>query len=118
MQDKQKVTLYLPPELHRQMKIRAALDSETMTDIAQRAITFYLSHAELVDGYEGAVHGQAHRVYMCSECASPSVLKDDRLVSLRSQSGTLIEEKLPPVKVKSVGSVNAEAQGEESLVPC
>lgn len=118
MQDKQKVTLYLPPELHRQMKIRAALDSETMTDIAQRAIAFYLSHAELVDGYEGVMHGQAHRVYTCAECSSPSVLQGDQLISLRTQSDVLIEEKLPSVTVKSVSSRNAEVQGEGSLVPC
>ena len=118
MQDKQKVTLYLPPELHRQMKIRAALDSETMTDIAQRAIAFYLSHSELVDDYEGTVHGHAHKIYTCSECASPSVLKGDELVSLRVQSGVLFEEKLPGVKVSSVGSVTAEVQGEGNLVPC
>jgi hypothetical protein len=118
MQDKQKVTLYLPPELHRQIKIRAALDSETMTDIAQRAIAFYLSHSELVDGYEGAVHGKAYQIYTCDECSSPSILKDGQLVSLRTQSGALVEEKLPSVRVKSANSVSAEAQGEGSLVPC
>ncbi|MBD2034698.1 hypothetical protein H6F76_06580 [Leptolyngbya sp. FACHB-321] len=118
MQDKQKVTLYLPPELHRQIKIRAALDSETMTDIAQRAIAFYLSHSELVDGYEGAAHGKAYQIYTCNECSSPSILKDGELVSLRAQSGALVEEKLPSVRVKGASSISAEAQGEGSLVPC
>ena len=118
MQDKQKVTLYLPPELHRQLKVRAALDSETMTDIAQRAIVFYLSHSDLVDGYEEGRHGQTHRVYTCPDCASPAVLKGDDMVSLRSQTSVLFEERIPAGKVQSVGSVSADSQGEGELVPC
>ena len=31
MQDKQKVTLYLPPELHRELKIKAAVEAEPMS---------------------------------------------------------------------------------------
>ncbi|MBW4693521.1 MAG: hypothetical protein KME27_17395 [Lyngbya sp. HA4199-MV5] len=120
MQDKQKVTLYLPPELHRQLKIRAALDSETMTDIAQRAIVFYLSHSELVDGYEESKHGQSHRVYTCPDCSSPSVLRGDDMVSLRTQSGVLLEEKVSvgKVQVAKVASIKADSQGEGELVPC
>ena len=34
MQTKQKVTLYLSPELHRRLKIRSAVDSEPMSDLA------------------------------------------------------------------------------------
>ena len=118
MQDKQKVTLYLPPELHRQLKVRAALDSETMTDIAQRAIVFYLSHSELVDDHESMRHGQTHRVYTCPDCSSPSVLKGDDMVPLRSQSGVLFEERVPVGKAQSVGSLSADSQGEGELVPC
>ncbi|MBW4471040.1 MAG: hypothetical protein KME45_11650 [Stenomitos rutilans HA7619-LM2] len=120
MQDKQKVTLYLPPELHRQLKIRAALDSETMTDIAQRAIVFYLSHSELVDGYEESKHGQAHRVYTCPDCSSPSVLKGDDMISLRSQSGVLLEERVSASKVQVANAASAKvaSQGEGELVPC
>ena len=118
MQDKQKVTLYLPPELHRQLKVRAALDSETMTDIAQRAIVFYLSHSELVDDYEDSRHGQTHRVYMCPDCSSPSVLQGDDMVSLRSQSGLVLEERVSASKVQSVGALGADSQGEGELVPC
>ena len=36
--DKQKVTLYLPPELHHQLKLRAAVDHESMSVIAERAL--------------------------------------------------------------------------------
>jgi len=49
MQAKQKVTLYLSPELHRRLKIRAAIDAEPMSELAERAIVFYLAHPELVD---------------------------------------------------------------------
>jgi hypothetical protein len=118
MQDKQKVTLYLPPELHRQLKVRAALDSETMTDIAQRAIVFYLSHSELVDGYEESAHGQTHRIYTCPDCSSPSVLRGDDMISLRSQSGVLLEERIPASKVQGAASLNVDSQGEGELVPC
>lgn len=116
MQDKQKVTLYLPPELHRQLKVKAALDSETMTNIAQRAIVFYLSHSEVVDQYEE--HGQTHRIYNCPDCASPVVLRDGDLVSLRKQVGVLVEESVPLGKVQQVSPVSADSQGEGELVPC
>jgi hypothetical protein len=40
------VTLYLPADLHRQLKARAAIDSEPMAEIAQKALKYYLSHTE------------------------------------------------------------------------
>ncbi len=54
MQDKHKVTLYLPPELHRQLKIRSAVDLEPMSAIAERALVFYLKHPEVVDEVEAS----------------------------------------------------------------
>jgi hypothetical protein len=118
MQDKQKVTLYLPPELHRQLKVKAALDAETMTDIAQRAIVFYLSHPDVIDNLE--THGQAHRVYSCPDCTAPVALRDGEMVSLRKQAGILVEEVLvsKPQPVGSVSSVGVDSQGEGELVPC
>ncbi len=106
MQDKQKVTLYLPPELHRQLKIRAALDSETMTDIAQRAIVFYLSHPEVVESH-GSVHGQSHRVYSCPDCTSPVVVRDGEMVSLRKQTGVLVDDIEDGIAVGKAASVNS-----------
>jgi hypothetical protein len=113
-EEKQKVTLYLPPDLHRQLKIRAAVDSETMTDITQRAIGFYLAHPEIVDQHEES-HGQVHRVYNCPSCSTHVVLQDGEMVALGAQSGVLMEESL------SVESRPVEAdaqQGEGELVPC
>jgi hypothetical protein len=43
MQNKQKITLYLPQNLHRQLKIRAAVDSEAISAITEREIAFYLT---------------------------------------------------------------------------
>lgn len=118
MQDKQKVTLYLPPDLHRQLKVQAALDAETMTDIAQRAIGFYLAHPEVVAHYEEG-HGQTHRVYNCPDCSSPVVLRDGDMISLRKQAGVMIEETLSVGSASSVNaSVKVDPQGEGELVPC
>ncbi|NJP10132.1 MAG: hypothetical protein HC866_12160 [Leptolyngbyaceae cyanobacterium RU_5_1] len=113
-EDKQKVTLYLPQELHRQLKIRAAVDSETMTDIAQKAIVFYLSHPDVVDHYEVS-YGQSHRVYSCPECSTHLVLHDGNVASLRSQPSVVVDENLP---VESPHVLGVDSQGEESLVPC
>jgi hypothetical protein len=116
MQDKQKVTLYLPPELHRQLKIRAAVDSEPMSAIAERAIVFYLAHPDVVDEVEEATKGTTHRVYTCPECTTAVVMREGELASLKEQPGVLQEEALPVEKV-SVNS-GSESQGEEELIPC
>jgi len=118
MQDKQKVTLYLPPELHRQLKIKAVLSSETMTDVAQKAIHFYLSHPEVVDHYEDESYGQSHRIYNCPDCTSPVVIRDGAMVSVRPQVNVLLEESLSVEKAQKVGAVNADFQGGGELVPC
>jgi hypothetical protein len=113
-EDKQKVTLYLPQDLHRQLKIKAAVDSETMTDIAQRAIVFYLANPELIDQY-GEGYGHSHRVYSCPECSTPVVLREGEIVSLQSGSGVLLEEL---ASVEKSRPLNADSQGEGELVPC
>jgi hypothetical protein len=123
MQDKQKVTLYLPPELHRQLKIRAAVDGEPMSSIAQRAIVFYLENPEVVDEM-GSSYGQTHRVYSCPECASSVFMEEGELVSLKNQSlkDCIIAdtENLPMdnrVHINSSKSTDSRP-GEEELVPC
>jgi hypothetical protein len=93
MPAKQKVTLYLSDDLHRQFKIRSAIDGETMSSMAQRAMEFYLGHAELVEGAESASvgdasarHGQAHVVHSCPQCASAVTLRDGSLTLIRDYS--------------------------------
>jgi hypothetical protein len=112
-EDKQKVTLYLPPELHRQLKVKAAVDVETMTDIAQRAIAFYLLHPEVVENND-SLYGQAHRVYGCPECSSHLVLRDGEMVSLNTPAVPLSQVSLA---TDSSQMMNASSQGEEELIP-
>jgi hypothetical protein len=113
MQDKQKVTLYLPPELHRQLKIQSAVSSEAMSALAERALSFYLTHSEVVEQYEGN-HGQTHRIYNCPSCTSPAVLKDGELIALGRQSGVIVDDELATVEKVPVGS----SSGEKVVVPC
>lgn len=100
MQDKQKVTLYLPPDLHRKLKIRGAVDSEPMSAIAERAIGFYLEHPDVVEEVEASVHGSTHRVYTCPECTSPLVMHSGEMATLKEQPGVIGEE----LAVQAVGS--------------
>jgi hypothetical protein len=113
MQDKHKVTLYLPPELHRQLKIRSALEFEAMSAIAERALVFYLTHSEIVDEVESA-HGHAHQLYSCPKCSTPLVLRDGEMVAVGEQLGVSIDDS----SVGHLVEVNPEQQGEEQLVPC
>lgn len=75
---KHKVTLYLSPELHRQLKIKAAVDEQPMSALAERALQFLLEHPEAVE----AAHGRAHRVYACPECKTSLVMRSDSLEML------------------------------------
>jgi hypothetical protein len=112
MQDKQKVTLYLSQELHRRLKIRSAIDLEPMSDLAERAIGFYLAHPEVVE--EKEVHGRSHRVYDCPECESTLALREGDLVSLRNQPGILShQESISVDTVRMHASSNAS--GEEEI---
>ncbi|MBD2307108.1 hypothetical protein H6G17_16525 [Chroococcidiopsis sp. FACHB-1243] len=101
MQAKQKVTLYLTPELHRRLKIRAAIDSEPMSELAARALAFYLSHQELID--EAESYGNTHRVYACPECATTVALNEGELVSLKDQPGVMEQSK--PARVAAEATV-------------
>jgi hypothetical protein len=114
MQDKQKVTLYLPPKLHRQLKIRSAVDMESMSTLVEKAIVFYLDHPEVVDEVE-ASHGKTHRVYSCPTCNTSVVLEEEKMVALESEVGVLADE-LPVEKVRE--EAHTSSQGEEQLVPC
>ena len=116
MQNKQKVTLYIPPELHRRLKIRAAIDVESMSVLVERAIAFYLQYPEKVEELESSAQGNTNQVHICPECETAMVMKEGTMVSLRNQPGVIDEEL--PLEVR--GKVNASdlSQGEEELVPC
>jgi hypothetical protein len=91
MQEKQKVTLYLPPGVHKQLKIKSAVDSESMSTLVEKAVRFYLSHSEIVEELETS-YGRTHRVYSCPNCSTSVVLKNGELESLVNQPGILTDE--------------------------
>jgi len=107
MQDKQKVTLYLPPELHRKLKIQAAMSSEAMSILAERALSFYLTYPEVVEQQEEA-HGQTHRIYDCPSCTTPVVLRNGELTALGHHSNAVLQE-------DELSTVSIE---EKVVVPC
>jgi hypothetical protein len=110
MQEKQKVTLYFPPDLHRQLKIQAAIADEPMSSLAQKAIGFYLTHPQVVEQIE-AVHGQTHQVHHCPACEAAVVLRDGALVGIVAQPAIL------PEIAEELIMANAE-QGVIALIPC
>ena len=84
MEDQQKatkVTLYLPSDLHRQLKIRSAVDGEPMSAMAQRALQFYLAHADVVEA--SAEHGSTYQTYSCPSCSESVVMREGQLVSVK-----------------------------------
>jgi len=115
MQAKQKVTLYLSPELHKRLKIRSAVDSESMSELAERALGFYLCNSELVEEVEASSYGRTHRLYSCPTCESSLVLRDGELVGLGNQPGVIGQEHLP---IDEMEQNETHPKGEEELVPC
>jgi plasmid stability protein len=116
MQDKQKVTLYLPPGIHRQLKIRAAIDIESMSAIVEKAIAFYLKYPEKVEELEAQTFGKSHQVHVCPECDAAMVMQEGQMVSLRHQADVIVDEF--PLDVRETVNAKAGSQEEEMLVPC
>jgi hypothetical protein len=115
MQSKQKVTLYIPPELHRKLKIKAAVDIESMSALVEKAIAFYMQFPDKVDEIKSSVHGQTHQIHMCPDCDSPMVMRDGEMVSLSSRATTL--ENSIALDVANQGA-SSEKPNEEELVSC
>ncbi|WOD38339.1 hypothetical protein [Nodosilinea sp. E11] len=112
-----KVTLYLPPDLHRQLKIRSAVEGEAMSSIAKRAIDFYLTHGEVVDESLESAFGQTHRVHSCPSCASSVVLREGELVEISQVIGASTRDDLGAAVVPDVvASPGSREEGE--LVVC
>jgi hypothetical protein len=109
MQDKQKVTLYLPPVLHRQLKIKAAVEAESMSGLVEKAIAFYLHHPEAVEN--STLHGSTHQIHNCPSCTVPLVIRDGDLVQVESYP-TVIAEELAIDKVRSDADSWSETPGE------
>ncbi len=94
MQDKQKVTFHLPQHLHQQLKIRSAIDGDSMSDLADRAISFFLAHPDVV---ESAGVGHTHQTYSCPSCAQTVVIRDGELLAI----GSCRSQTLPVTVVKA-----------------
>jgi hypothetical protein len=114
-QTKQKVTFYISPELHKRLKIRSAIDSEPMSDLAERALCFYLANSELVEELEASAYGRTHRVYSCPTCESSLVLRDGELVALGNQPGLIGQES---ISIDEMEEAETHPKSEEELVPC
>ncbi len=112
MEDKQKVTLYLPQQLHRQLKIRSAVDADSMSNIVEKAVEFYLNHSDVVDGVE--LHGSTYQVYHCPECEHPAVIRNGEMVALGKEPGLLNERSTRTEKVEV--SPLAQAQPDLAIV--
>ena len=118
MSAKQKVTLYLSDDLHRQVKIRSAIDGEPMSSIAQRAIEFYLGNAEVVEQTtSGEVQGETHRIHACPKCATPVVLRRGGLSLVQSSAERQFESMttdlscIPKLNSDSVSADEGELVG-------
>ncbi len=116
MQDKQKVTLYLPPGIHRQLRIRSAIDVESMSSIVEKAIEFYLKHPDKVEAEDASTFGKTHQVHICPECDAAMVMRDGQMVSLKNQPSILTEDF--PLDVIETVPAQGEMPIEEVLVPC
>ena len=116
MQDKQKVTLYMPPGIHRQLRIRSAIDAESMSAIVERAIDFYLKHPDKVEAEEKSAYGKTHQVHICPECDAAMVMRDGQMMSLKDQPSVLTDESSLPLVDDS--PVPADSDEEKLLVPC
>ena len=116
MSAKQKITLYIPDDLHRQFKIRSAVDGETMSSIAQRAIEFYMGHADVVEG-SGKVQGQAHCIHFCPQCDASVALRQDSLVLIQSHATRESEEIINLDRIVELNS-DACSPDEGELIPC
>ncbi|MEM8505985.1 MAG: hypothetical protein AAF716_22905 [Cyanobacteria bacterium P01_D01_bin.1] len=102
MPGKQKVTFYLSDELHRQFKIRAAVDGETMSSMAQRAIEFYMNNAELVESSDH-VHGNTYRVHNCPECNVAVTIQEDGLALVAAHGTSVVDELADLSTISSLG---------------
>ncbi len=125
MPDKQKVTLYISDDLHRQFKIRSAVDGETMSSMAQRALEFYLSNAELVES-SSEIHGHSHQIHSCPQCSATVALKESKLTLIRKYSQVLTDELIGIAQIPSLAkgpvdddsSCDSRSPDEGELITC
>lgn len=114
MQSKQKITLYIPPELHRKLKIKAAVDVESMSALVEKAIAFYMQFPEQVEEIKSTVQGKTHQIHLCPECDSPAVIRDGAMVALSSIDNAVEDS----ISLDVASQTGAGKPNEEELVSC
>lgn len=118
MSAKQKITLYVSSDLHRQFKIRSAVDGETMSSIAERAIGFYLENSSAVDAVtDGETYGQTYRVHSCPRCAASVTLNEDKLALISNECEQSLEGMNEIGCAVGLGDSSLERDGSE-LIGC
>ena len=115
MQSKQKVTLYIPPELHRRLKIKAAVDVESMSTLVEKAVSFYMQYPDKVDEIKASVRGNTHQVHFCPECSAAVVVKDGDLVSLSERTDVIDDSS---IAIEVAEREDSGKPNEEELVSC
>jgi len=118
MSDKQKVTLYLPPDVHRQLKIQAATGGESMSGLVEQAVVFYLNHSDVVEETQQQRQGQTYRLYECPQCESSLRIENGELTALQAQSSVNTEELATEQVSQQVNADRSDSQDQEQLVPC
>lgn len=119
MSDKQKVTLYLPPDVHRNLKIKAATAGESMSGLVEQAVLFYLNHSEAIAELEQQEYGQTYRLYECPQCESALIMQGGELTPLQVQPSVQTEEIATEQVNQQVKTADHDhSQDQEQLVPC
>ncbi|MEM6446706.1 MAG: hypothetical protein AAFY57_02890 [Cyanobacteria bacterium J06642_2] len=111
-ESKQKVTLYVSPQLHRRLKISSAAQMESMSALTERAVNFYLEHADLVEG----AHGTSHQVHHCPACETAFVLRDGRPQLLPSAG--ILDDASTAAGVAPFSSEESDDRRRDELVTC
>ncbi|MDJ0713074.1 MAG: hypothetical protein QNJ54_02490 [Prochloraceae cyanobacterium] len=114
MQQKHKVTLYLPPGLHRQLKIKAAVEDKSMSAMVEKALDFYLQNPEKIEQEQN--RNKTYQIHKCPECEAAMVMEEGQMVSLKNRKKAVSEDFAREVAEKV--ETKANSQGEENLVPC
>ena len=120
MSDKQKVTLYLPPDVHRNLKIKAATGGESMSGLVEQAVVFYLNHSEVVEEIQQQKQGETYRLYECPQCESALIMEDGELTSITKAQPSVKTEELATEQVSQQvkAADHSDSQDQEQLVPC
>jgi len=112
MKEKTKVTLYINPEMHHQLKVKAVLEKESMSDIVQRVVSLYLQYPDKMEQIEDEIHGNTYQVHLCPVCATSLILKNGQLNSLENHP--MVEDDVD-LEIPMISKVLLE---ESTLIPC